>query len=440
MINYNDNIIAIIHKRKEYSYINLNEQINIFYSLITNEIKCKDKVIIINSDFNFFSISLLLALSRIPCIIVPIVFINDIDLSNKIKISEGNIIFNFNYNGFDFKIINENKINYQKYKDIIKLENSGLVLFSSGTTGVPKLMVHNFTIIINSIGISKKRKNLIFLQFLLFDHIGGINTLLNCLNLGTTIVLPENRDPESILNLISYHKINVLPTTPTFLNLLLQVKNFNDYDIESLKLITYGTERMPIFLLNKLNLMIKNVKFLQTFGTSETGILKTESKSSNSLYFKITDPDREYKIENNELFIKSKTSISEYKDLLNSSIIDGWFATGDLVETDDDGYIKIIGRKNEVINVGGLKVLPEEIENVVNQIDGILDSTAYAIPNAILGNVVGLNIVIERNINEDFIKKEIKDKCKYTLDKYKIPTRINIKNEITKTNRFKKLN
>ncbi|HCN11554.1 MAG TPA: o-succinylbenzoate--CoA ligase, partial [Chryseobacterium sp.] len=178
----------------------------------------------------------------------------------------------------------------KNYSEITDKNQSGLVLFSSGTTGEPKVMVHNLTELAESFAQPKKTRNLNFLLFLMFDHIGGINTLLNCLNNGSAITLPENRNPAYILDLIQTQKVQILPTSPTFLNLMLMNENFADYDLSSLKMITYGTERMPQTLLNKLKERIPSVKFLQTFGTSETGILRTESKSSTSLFFKIVDP------------------------------------------------------------------------------------------------------------------------------------------------------
>ena len=121
------------------------------------------------------------------------------------------------------------------------------------------------------------------------------------------------------------------------------------YDLSSLRMITYGTEAMPESLLNRLKEAFPRVKFLQTFGTSETGIANTSSKSSNSTFMKIDDPELEYKIVENELWLKSKTQVMGY---LNSSMDsfteDGWFKTGDLVEATEDGYIKIIGRNKEV--------------------------------------------------------------------------------------------
>ena len=220
---------------------------------------------------------------------------------------------------------------------------------------------------------------------------------------------------------------------------MLQVEGFENRDLSSLKLITYGTEKMPQTLLDKLNVLVPNVKYLQTFGTSETGILKTQSKNSNSLYFKIVDDNIEYKIENNQLLIKSKTSVAGYKGLKSNKFTDdGWFITGDLIELDDDGYMRIVGRINDVINVGGLKVLPTEVEEVINAIDGVFDSTVFARENAITGQVVCAKIVMNKGADKAELKKLIKKSCRQRLDRYKNPVKIILTDTIEFTTRFKK--
>jgi acyl-CoA synthetase (AMP-forming)/AMP-acid ligase II len=315
---------------------------------------------------------------------------------------------------------------------------AGLILFSSGSTGKPKAMVHNLDDLILSY-LYKRSKSLVFIVFLMFDHIGGLNTLLNCLSIGATIVIPKNRKPDEIANLIQEFKINVLPTSPTFLNLMLISKVHEIYDLKSLKMVTYGTEPMPGSLLRKLKLAFPWVKFLQTFGTSETGIIKTLSLASDSTFLKFDDPNQEFKIVNNELWLKSHNQILGYLNHENSSFTaDGWFMTGDLVEEMDGGFIKIVGRLKEVINVGGEKVLPTEVESVIMEIPSIEDCIVKPEANSITGQMVVAEVVLK----DGFVFREEKDKikiyCKQKLDRYKVPARILQIDTIAFSERFKK--
>jgi acyl-coenzyme A synthetase/AMP-(fatty) acid ligase len=431
---------AIVDKTGTYDFQDLLNQVEVYKSILVGFPALKQAVVVIDSDYSFYSISLLFALHDMGCIMVPIVKTTQDEFDLKVTASEANAIITINTkNKLDVNVISKEKIAYKDYQDIIGKGHSGIVLFSSGTTGVPKVMVHDFDILLQSFKPPRRQKGLRFLLFLMFDHIGGLNTLLNCLINGSPIIIPKNRNPEDILELIEKQRVQVLPTSPTFLNLLLQVEDFEKKDLSTLKLITYGTEKMPQVLLDKLNKAIPNIKLLQTFGTSETGILKTQSKSSNSLYFKIVDKDIDYKVEDNQLLIKSKTVVKGYKGVQSDKFTeDGWFITGDLVEFDDDGYMRITGRINDVINVGGLKVLPTEVEDVLNTIEGVIDSTVYSRPNAITGQVVCAKIIKKPNVDKIELKKRIKKICALRLDKYKNPVKLLFSDNIEYTTRFKK--
>jgi acyl-coenzyme A synthetase/AMP-(fatty) acid ligase len=105
---------------------------------------------------------------------------------------------------------------------------------------------------------------------------------------------------------------------------------------------------------------------------------------------------------------------------------------------DSDGYIKVISRKNNIINVGGLKVFPNEIEQIIYELDFIIEATIYGKPNAIVGNIVCLKAVVDKQTDVKYAKKQIKFLCKNKLEKYKVPQKITIVSEVKATKRFKK--
>ena len=431
-----ENKISIIYKNQTYTYLQLLLQIQKIEKNILPQIK-KNEVVAIIGDYSFESIALLFVLYKNRNIIVPITSVAKSEIKEKIEESYCDKVVKI----VDEKYFIENVVIYKEKHEIIKTlqekNSSGLILFSSGSTGKPKAMVHNFDNLLNSYK-DKKEKSLNMIIFLMFDHIGGLNTLLNILSIGSTMIIPENRNPDDICKLIQDYKITVLPSSPTFLNLILISNSHNKYDLSSLKMITYGTETMPDSLLNRLKDIFPKVKFLQTFGTSETGIANTKSKASNSTFMKIKDLDLEYKIVENELWLKSKTQILGY---LNSSMDsftkDGWFKTGDLVETLDDDYLKIIGRNKEVINVGGQKVLPSEVESIILSMKEIDDCMVYGEKNIITGETVVCDVVCKNEIQN--IKVLIRKFCKDKLDNYKIPTKVNIVDKTNFTHRFKKI-
>lgn len=428
--------IAIIYNGKKYSYDELYIKIKEIENFIKDKIK-SGEVVAILADYSFVSIAVFFALYENKNIIAPIISTSQKEIDGKVKESFSTKIINLE----DEKLVITNIKSEASHKIINDLQNSkcaGLILFSSGSTGAPKAMIHNLDTLVDSYG-DKKQKQINMLVFLMFDHIGGINTMLNILSMNATMIIPQNRNADDICQLIEEYKIAVLPSSPTFLNLILINRSYEKYDLSSLRMITYGTETMPEGLLNRLKAVFSKVKFLQTFGTSETGIAATSSKSSNSTFMKIDDENLEYKIVDNELWLRSKTQILGYLNRsMESFTNDGWFKTGDLVELDNEGFIRIIGRNKEIINVGGQKVLPSEVESVLLGMDEIEDCLVYGEQNAITGQSVSCDVVLKSGVEADGLKILVRKFCKDKLDNFKIPTRVNVVQKTEFTERFKK--
>jgi acyl-coenzyme A synthetase/AMP-(fatty) acid ligase len=137
------------------------------------------------------------------------------------------------------------RFNNQKHEFIESLRencHAGLVLFSTGTTGRPKAILHDLTLFLKR--FETPRPTLRTINFLLFDHIGGINTLLHTLFNKGVVIAPETRTVESVLETCRKFDVEVLPTTPTFLRLMLMSGSVPDKVPSCLKVVTYGTERM----------------------------------------------------------------------------------------------------------------------------------------------------------------------------------------------------
>ena len=432
----NNDQIAIIYDGKKYSYNELYIKIKEIESFIKDKIK-SGEVVAILADYSFVSIALFFALYENKNIIAPITSTSKKEIDGKVKESFSTKIINLENENLVITNI-KSEASHKIINDLQTSKCAGLILFSSGSTGAPKAMIHNLDTLVDSYG-DKKQKQINMLVFLMFDHIGGINTMLNILSMNATMIIPQNRNADDICKLIEEYKIAVLPSSPTFLNLILINRSYEKYDLSSLRMITYGTETMPEGLLGRLKAVFSKVKFLQTFGTSETGIATTSSKSSSSTFMKIDDENLEYKIVDNELWLRSKTQILGYLNRsMESFTNDGWFKTGDLVELDNEGFIKIIGRNKEIINVGGQKVLPSEVESVLLGMDEIEDCLVYGEQNAITGQSVSCDVVLKHGIDDSGFKILVRKFCKDKLDSFKIPTRVNVVQKTEFTERFKK--
>ena len=319
-----------------------------------------------------------------------------------------------------------------------QLEGSGLVLFSSGTSGEPKGMLHNLDALLGrykNLGARKDRS----LLLLLIDHIGGLDSAFRCLFSGSTLVVPETRSPEAAGLAIASHQVNVLPASPTFLNLMLISGTAQKHDLSTVEIVAYGAEAMPQKVLNRLGKAFPNAQLQQKFGTSETGAIRIKSISNESLFFRIEDSDTQWRIVEEELWLKTPSRILGYLNADDGGLeADGWYRTGDLVETDEHENIRIIGRASAVINVGGQKVHPFEVEAILNEIEGIKAVSIYGMEAPITGSTVACEIVVSDSEGSRVWKRTIRNHCRGKLAPWKIPTSVRVVDSFSVNIRMKK--
>lgn len=428
---------AIVDAQGAFCYADLSNQMQIYKNTLDARF-ADNQVVAVLSDYNFYAVALFFALYQKKAIIVPIVSNNTEEVEKRLNVVKPDVVIKLDGVNLAIGHKTDRPARHAMIQTLCKNQQPGLVLFSSGSTGEPKAMIHNLENLVNSYQ-GKKQKKLNILVFLMFDHIGGLNTLLNTLAMGAKIVFPSTRNPDDIASLIEQHQIHVVPASPTFLNMMLVARVQERFDLSSVKMITYGTEPMPESLLKKLKDTFRRTRLLQTFGTSETGIAQTSSRSSESIEMKLDDPNLEWKIVDGELWLKSKTQIMGYLNAsMESFTEDGWFKTGDLVEELEGGYLRIKGRAKEVINVGGEKVLPAEVESVVLELDFVEDCMVLGEKNAITGQMVAVEVVLKEGFDQKEAKNLIRRHCKAQLDTYKVPAKFSF---VAKTNfgeRFKK--
>jgi len=318
---------------------------------------------------------------------------------------------------------------------LIERGRPGLVLFTSGSTGRSKAALHDFSALLEKFKVERRRYRTV--TFLLLDHIGGINTLLYALSNGGMVVALNSRQPEAVCAAIERHRVELLPTSPTFLNLLLMSEAHQRFDLSSLKTITYGTEPMPASTLRRLRSVVPDASLLQTYGLTETGILRAKSKSSDSLWVKLGGEGIETKVVDGVLWIRSEAAMLGYLNHPSPFDQDGWLNTHDLVEVDGD-HFRILGRRSEIINVGGQKVHPAEVESVLLEMDGVTDATVFSEPNPIMGQVVAARLNVATPMTNSQLKREVRQFCKSRLEPFKIPVKVTATVKNQASDRFKK--
>ncbi|MGF1653825.1 MAG: class I adenylate-forming enzyme family protein [Actinomycetales bacterium] len=314
---------------------------------------------------------------------------------------------------------------------------AGLVLFSSGTTGRSKASVLNFDKALER--YSELRTGKRILTFLNLDHIGGINTVLHSLSQGGTIVTVPERTPDAVFAAIERHRIEVLPTTPSFLNMVLVGAPYERYDTSSLELVTYGTEPMPERTLERLDQVMPGVRFKQTYGLSELGILPTRSRGNDTVWLQLADSAGfQHKIIDNVLWVRSEMAMLGYLNAPAPFDDEGYFNTQDVVEVDGD-WIRILGRRSEIINVGGEKVYPSEVENVILQLDNVAEVSVSGKRSPILGTVVRATVSLVADEDPRRLDERVRAHCAGHLEPFKVPAVVEVTRDSQHSERFKKV-
>jgi len=230
---------------------------------------------------------------------------------------------------------------------------------------------------------------------------------------------------DSVLETCSRFNVEVLPTTPTFLRMML-ISGAVPKNVPScLKVITYGTERMDQPTLDDLCQLLPKVDFRQTFGMSELGIVRVKSEARDSLYMKIGGEGLETKVVNGILQIRSSSRMLGYLNAPSPFDMKGWYDTKDVVDIKGN-YYKVTGRSNDVINVGGLKFMASEVENVALAYPNIALVKAVPKHNPITGQHVELYV---QPISEGGVdKKSLMEFLKGKLQPHMVPKRIKVEN------------
>jgi long-chain acyl-CoA synthetase len=314
---------------------------------------------------------------------------------------------------------------------------AGLILFTSGSTGEPKGILHSADRVARKFLLSRQGWKTVL--FLMMDHMGGFNTMLGAFAYGGMAICVPERTPESACRAIAETGAELIPATPTFFNLLHASGSWKNFDLSSVTLITYGTEVMPQATLEKIREMFPGAQLKQTYGLSELGVLRSKSPSGDSLWVRIGGDGFETKTVDGILWVRAQSNMIGYLNAANPFDSDGWLCTGDLVE-EKDGYIRFLGRKTEIINVGGQKVFPVEVETVLLKAPNVREATAFAISHPILGQVVGVRLALEEDEDPEQMASRLRLHCKEHLARFKVPMRFEVaQHDDLRSSRFKKL-
>jgi acyl-CoA synthetase (AMP-forming)/AMP-acid ligase II len=337
----------------------------------------------------------------------------------------------------------------------IASEDLAIILHTSGTTGVPKgaMMRHDdlrFNVAQAILAHSFRQEDLHLLAIPCFAPTAAYSLLPSCAYLGSGVVIAPRPQAGELFDLIARHRCSTFIGVPTLFHLMLQDGRLADADLSSLRLIAYSGSPMPTRTIRQLRERFPGVALHNFFGLTETISITHVLPSGDALaradsIGKLL-PEVQARIvdeqgaelppgEVGELCLRRDCVILGYWNrpgLLDESIREGWFHTGDLAKVDAEGYFYVQGRKKELIIVAGQNVYAPEVERVILTHDGVQEVAVVGIPatgvRAALGELVKAVVVARPGV--ELTERDIKRHCAGLLPSYKAPQIVELRTEL----------
>ena len=342
----------------------------------------------------------------------------------------------------------------------IKPDDIAVLQYTGGTTGVSKgaVLLHR-NVIANvlqseawngpAMASLRATEQPVYVCALPLYHIFAftVNMMLGMRTGGKNILIPNPRDFPAVLKELAKHKVHSFPAVNTLFNGLANHPDFNTVDWSHLK-ISLGGGMAVTSAVAKLWLQKTGCPICEGYGLSETSPSASCNPTNSKVfsgtigvpipgtYFKLLDDDG-HEVppgQAGEIVIKGPQVMAGYwqrpDETDKAMTADGYFKSGDVGIIDESGFFKIIDRKKDMVLVSGFNVYPNEIEEVVTMMDGVMECACVGVLDDKSGEAVKLVIVKK---NPDLTEAEVRAFCKENLTGYKQPKVVEFRNELPKT-------
>jgi long-chain acyl-CoA synthetase len=345
----------------------------------------------------------------------------------------------------------------------IAMDDAAVLQYTGGTTGVSKgavLTQRNL-----SCNVQQCRgwfPQLVpgeesFLGALPFFHSFGL-TVSMCLPafVGAAMVALANpRDIDTMMATIAKNRVTVMPAVPALFNAIINHPKVKSFDLSSIKICVSGSAPLPIEVMQRFE-KLTGATIVEGFGLTETSPVTHVNPLGGTRKIGcigIPVPDTDAKVvdldegkterkpgDEGELVVKGPQVMLGYwkrDDETAAMIRDGWLYTGDLAVMDEDGYFKIVGRKKDLILVGGYNVYPDEVDNVLMSHPAVLEAATIGVPRDKEGESVKSFVVFKPGQKASW--DELTAHCKENMAAYKVPKLWEERQELPKSTVLKVL-
>ena len=334
----------------------------------------------------------------------------------------------------------------------LALDDTWTILYTSGTTGHPKgalisyRMAHFNAVDCQMTGdLTSSSKNLVILPTF---HTGGLNVWANPMfQVGGANAVMRSFDPDDLLRLLADKDLCITHTlgVPTNFLMMAEAPGFAEADLSHVTCLCVGGAAAPEEMIR--SYAAQGVRLRAMYGMTEIGPLglalppdKAMTKLGSSglptmhTQMRISDPDGRLTSvgQVGELMIRGPVVTSGYWNNPAATAAaftdDGWFHTGDAARMDEDGFFFIVDRWKDMFISGGENVYPVEVENVIYQLGGVLETAVVGVPDETWGEVGRAFIVTRPGAELD--EQAVVDHCKSQLARYKVPKQVHFIREL----------
>ncbi|MEG0259816.1 MAG: class I adenylate-forming enzyme family protein [Lysinibacillus sp.] len=328
-----------------------------------------------------------------------------------------------------------NKLNFDSIDEVIQrikeIDKGYITLYTSGTTGRPKKVTHSFHTLTRNVKIHKKFENDVWAFAYNPTHMAGLQVFFQAFLNQNTLIYIFGESMKRASELIEAYEVTNISATATFYRNVLPYMQGNMY--LKVNRVTFGGEKIDLFLEDKLKGVFPNAKMINIYASTEAGSLFAAQSDT----FEIREEYQQW------VKITAQQELCIHRTLLGHSdslsLEDEWFHTGDLVEMLDETHFKFLSRQSDMINVGGYKVNPLEVENVLVQVPGVIDIVVKSKKNSVTGELLVADVIKSDDTDEKELKKEIKQFAATHLQQWKVPRIIKFVDELPSTRTGKKV-
>ncbi len=359
-------------------------------------------------------------------------------------------------NTLDFVALLRSSTPMTAFADVNPLEDVAVLQYTGGTTGVSKgaMLTHynlysNAARTANYLPLTTEDVSLAVLPLF---HIYGLTTAMNAPFFASsqTVLLPSFHVAE-VMKTIQQRKVTAFCGVPSMYIAIINNPKAKDFDLRSVRVCVSGGSALPVEV-RKWFIALTGGNLVEGYGLSETSPIThcnplTEGgvrdasmgipyPETDAMIVALDDPHKALPTGSvGELAVKGPQVMKGYwnNEAETAEVMyDGWFLTGDIAKMDDDGYFYIVDRKKDMVDVGGFKVYPRDVEEVLFEHPGIRETAVIGIPDKFSGEAVKA-FVVRRDEAGSLTEKDIIDFCAARLVKYKVPKKVEFISELPKT-------